>query len=34
MSDYLDFLRKKIKLATFKGFKVEPAAMHGEEIRA
>jgi hypothetical protein len=28
MSDYLDFLRKKIKLATFKGFKVEPAALH------
>ena len=28
MSDYLDFLRRKIKLATFKGFKVEPAAMH------
>ena len=28
MSDYLDFLRKKIKLATFKGFKVEPTSLH------
>jgi hypothetical protein len=28
MSDYLDFLRKKIKLATFKGFLVEPSALH------
>lgn len=34
MSDYLDFLRKKIKLATFKGFKVEPSADCGVGARA
>lgn len=28
MSDYTAFLREKIRLATFKGFKVEPQALH------
>ncbi len=28
MSDYTDFLRRKIKLATFKGFDVRPEALH------
>ena len=28
MDDYTDFLRQKIKMASFKGFTVEPAALH------
>jgi hypothetical protein len=28
VSDYTDFLSQKIKLAQFKGFKVEPVALH------
>jgi len=28
LNDYTEFLRRKIKLATFKGFKVEPEGMH------